>query len=239
MTSFLEKIRSKYILIIILNNLKIKRRLKFFQYNKKIMNKININMIDFRALYLVDKLNEDFKTSYNDHLIDEIDFSDNPDKATDFLKNMSCIYFKSLKSLILDENDMLILNEYLFAENYLNLRLLYCPGLEKLSLFNNRVISLGFLKNINFVLLKELDLSCNYIDSIEVLAYCNLPNLIDLDLSYNYIEKISVFDIVNFNYLEYLNLKKNQITNCSVNFNKKFPCLKKFYFDNNLIIDYN
>ena len=83
----LDSIKSKYILKIITQNLKTKLKLRIFKYNKKVANRINIDIQDYINFYLLTKLNEQISKKIKDIDITELHltFEDFDNKKLEYL----------------------------------------------------------------------------------------------------------------------------------------------------------
>ena len=168
----LDNIKNKYLLQMIFDNLKKRRKLKILKYNKNFMNRLNIKTEDFQQFKLLkdinDKLNiyiedtEQVKLILNEKKIN--------DKGFDIL---SKIEFTKLKEIYLSKNKIS------------NLKLLIQYQLEKLDLSDNLISDINIFENDIFSELKELYLNKNKISEIKQLENAKFDKLIILDLSGN------------------------------------------------------
>ena len=71
----LDKIKSLKILNIIFRNLRKRTKLKIIKYNKKIQDKLNIDMKDFKDLKLLKDLNQKFNLNIEDTEVTKINLS--------------------------------------------------------------------------------------------------------------------------------------------------------------------
>ena len=99
----LRKINSAFILDIILNNLRSKKKLKIVKYNKKILDRINITEEDFVVYIYLKEFNEKYNSNIEDIDITELNIK-HKHLGNEGLKSLSKIKFKELKVLDLSYN---------------------------------------------------------------------------------------------------------------------------------------
>ena len=179
----LEKIRSFFVLKKFFLNLKNKRILKVIKYNKTLLNKLNIDINNFKAYKLIKKFNEKFGININDFDEKELDLN-NKKILNEDLEYLN--HFYDLKELNLYCNklknknfqDLIFLNlSYNKITNINILEKVKLPKLEKLILNNNLITDINIFEKVNFTKLKELVLGSNEILDIKVLSKINFPEL--------------------------------------------------------------
>ena len=126
----LNKIKSKYILNIIIGQLKKRIELKLVKYNKILINKLNIKKEDFENFKLLKAMNQKFDLDIKDIENKELNlrFEYLGNEILEYLKIME---FKELKELDLSGNnisDIKILEKVKFEK------------LEKLNLSRNEIL---------------------------------------------------------------------------------------------------
>ena len=192
----LNKIRSKKILKDIFVNIKKRIRLNILKYNKKFLNKLNINKKDFEEFKLLDELNQKLDLDIKD--IDTARLNLDTNKFDDeILEYFYKINFNELKELDLKIkriSDLKILEKIKFE------------NLEKLLLNDNNLTDINILAKLNFKKLKALYLKSNSITDINLLEKVNFKGLKELYLNSNKISDIKVLERVNFGKLEILYL---------------------------------
>ena len=155
----LNKIKSKYILNTIFENVKKKKKLDILKFNKKMQENLSINKEDFLEFIYVKILKEKYKLNLNDDVdTKELNLSGHP-YIYIVLLFLKFIQFKKLKEINLSSN--------LISEPNV-LEFLKTEKLEILDLRNNRIKNIGVFEKLNFKELKNLDLCTNYIDDINV-----------------------------------------------------------------------
>ena len=155
----LNKIKSKYILNTIFENVKKKKKLDILKFNKKMQENLSINKEDFLEFIYVKILKEKYKLNLNDDVdTKELNLSGHP-YIYNVLLFLKFIEFKKLKEINLSSN--------LISEPSV-LEFLKTEKLEILDLRNNRIKNIDIFEKLNFKELKNLDLCTNYIDDINV-----------------------------------------------------------------------
>ena len=134
----LNKIKSRFILNIILQNLTIKKKLKLIKNNNNLVSKLEITIKDYKNYFFYE-----MRTKYNIKLknIYELDIIDNQ-KGYNNLNHLNKL--KYINKL------------YLGSNNIANIPKIYFENLEILNLSNNYINNIEELKNINYKNLKEL-----------------------------------------------------------------------------------
>ncbi len=99
----LEKIRSTYIIDIIFNNLRNKRKLNIIKYNKKTIFRLNIKEEDFKVYSFLKEFNEKYNSNIEDIDIFHLGLR-RKNLGNEGLKCLSKIKFKELKYLDLSYN---------------------------------------------------------------------------------------------------------------------------------------
>lgn len=146
--------------------------------------------------------------------------------------NMSVLgQFKGLKCLDLSQNHLEGFNVVKIINEHLN-------KLELLSLANVGVQS-SHLNFSNLNKLNSLDLSVNLITEIPVLTFQDTYNIIRLNLSRNQISFIDRSSLSNMTDLVWLDLSSNRLKTMSGIALKRFPRLRDFRMDRNLLEDQN
>ena len=125
----LNSVKSKLILKIITEKLSTKLKLRIFKYNKKLANRINIDIQDYMNFYLLRELNQQLFKKIKDIDITELHLTFE-DLNNEKLECLNKIKFKYLKELNLSHNKISNI-ELLEVLNYKNL--------EKLNLFSNEI----------------------------------------------------------------------------------------------------
>ena len=120
----LDDVKSKYILKIIFEKIKNKRKLNIIKYNKRIMIKLDITKEDFEIYITLKEFNKKYFNAIEDIEIKELILKER-DISNKGLKDLVKIKFKELKVLNLSVNeisDINILEKVNFKElNYLDL----------------------------------------------------------------------------------------------------------------------
>ena len=152
----LENIKSQYILEIIFQNLKNKRKLRLIKYNKIILNRLNITKEDFKVYEALKTFNSNYHTNIEDIDIKILDLSKKK-IGNEGLKDLVLIEFKYVTKLNLGENnisDINVLEKAKFKE------------LQQLGLYNNNISDINILEKVKFDKLELLDLGENKISDI-------------------------------------------------------------------------
>ena len=152
----LNNIRSRKILNIILGTLKKRIELKLLKYNKKIMNKLNINKENFESYYPLKNFNNKYEINIENIDINELNLNGRY-IGNEGLKGLNKIKFKELKELYLCGNEISNIN-ILEKVNF--------KGLKVLNLSKNKISDINILEKVNFKGLKELYLYTNQISDI-------------------------------------------------------------------------
>ena len=142
----LNKVRSIKILNIILVTLKKRIELKLLKYNKKIMNKLNINKEDFEQFILLKEMNLKFSLDIKDIDIKELDLR-NKALEIDIIDYLTKIKFNKLKALNFEKNKI---SDIRGLEN------VKFEKLEELYLGENNISNIDVLEKENFKELKIL-----------------------------------------------------------------------------------
>ena len=71
----MDKIKSKYIIKEIFNNMKNKRKLKIIKYNKKLYNKLDLEKKDFKVYEILQEFNNKYNINIEDIDIKELNLS--------------------------------------------------------------------------------------------------------------------------------------------------------------------
>ena len=171
----LNKVRSIYILNIIIGLLKKRIELKLFKYNKKMINKLNIKKEDFEQFILLEEMSLKFNLDIIDIDIEELNLED-MNLDNDIIEYFNKIKFKNLKVLNLIKNNISDINEFENCE--LN-------QLEKLGLGSNKIQNINILEKFEFKKLRGLYLYNNKISEIKVLERVKFEKLEELDLEDN------------------------------------------------------
>ena len=217
----LNKIRNKNILNIILDNLKKKKKMKLFLYNKKMQDKLDITFKDFLEFKFIKILKEKYHLSLNDDVDTKIlNISEHP-KSCEIFKYSNFVKFRDLRELDLSNN---------LLPNLSSLKIINTENLEVLLLDNNILKNnIDLFEQLNLKNLIKLSLINNYITNIKVLEKVNFNKLEILNLDYNeQLFDIEVLKKVNFPQLKVLSLNKCRIYNrclnvlVDVNFKKLF-----------------
>ena len=101
----LNKVKSIMILKIIVGALKKRIELKLFKYNKKMINKLNIEKEDFEQFKLLKEMNLKFNLDIKDIEIKELNL-ENKNLGNDILEYLTKIKFNTLKVLKLRNNNI-------------------------------------------------------------------------------------------------------------------------------------
>ena len=101
----LNNIKSIKILNIIVGALKKRIELKLFKYNKKMINKLNIEKEDFEQFILLKEMNLKFNLDIKDIDIKELNL-ENKNLGNDILEYLTKIKFNKLKVLNLSKNNI-------------------------------------------------------------------------------------------------------------------------------------
>ena len=101
----LNNIKSIKILNIIVGVLKKRIELKLFKYNKKMVNKLNIEKEDFEQFTLLKEMNLKFNLDIKDIEIKELNL-ENKNLGNDILEYLTKIKFNKLKVLKLRNNNI-------------------------------------------------------------------------------------------------------------------------------------
>ena len=221
----LVKIRSKYIIKEIFNNMKNKRKLNIIKYNKKILGRLNINKEQFENYITLKEFNNKYYTNIEDIDLKELNLSN---KNIDYegLKDLVKIKFKELNKLNLSENEITDIN-ILERVNY--------KKLKELNLSYNQISDINILEKVNFHELEKLNLSYNQISDINLLKKVKFPELIELNLAYNRLSNLNVLKKANFKALNILNLSHNQISDITIFKKVNFMDLYEFNLSCNQI----
>ena len=179
----LNKIKNKYILKEIFNNIRNKRKLKILKHNKALMSQINITKKDFEEYQSLKKFNQEFNINLDDTDIEELNLKQKISLRN--LQYLSLVEFKNLKILNLTFNGISYFN-VLGRANFQNL--------QELNLGDNRIKNIHALTKLNFPLLEKLNLESNLIVNINLLGKVNFPKLKILNFQYNLIEDINVLE---------------------------------------------
>ena len=99
----LDNVKSKYILIEIIANIRNRRKLKIIKYNKIIKVKLNINEEDYKTYITLKEFNNKYNENIEDIDIKELILS-NRGIENKALKVLSKIKFKGLNILNLSRN---------------------------------------------------------------------------------------------------------------------------------------
>ena len=155
----LDKVRSKYILQEIFIKIKNKRKLNIIKYNKRIKDKLKINIKDYKIYISL----REFNIKYNINIEDIDEKELNLSKrylGNEGLKDLCKIEFKELKILCLGSNYISDINALENAK---------FEKLEILKLGNNNISDINILEKVNFKELKILKLFKNNISDLNVL----------------------------------------------------------------------
>ena len=173
----LNKIRNKNILNIILDNLKKKKKMKLFLYNKKMQDKLDITFKDFLEFKFIKILKEKYHLSLNDDVDTKIlNISEHP-KSYEIFKYLNFVKFRDLRELDLSNN---------LLPNLSPLKIINTENLEVLLLDNNILKNnIDLFEQLNLKNLIKLSLINNYITNIKVLEKVNFNKLEILNLDYN------------------------------------------------------
>jgi len=229
----LNDIKSKFILKMIILNIPRIKMLKIIMYNKKLLDKLDITIKDYKEQKLINdiikKLNRKYHLGIKDNETEYLDLNYET-KSNIILKEINKIGLKNLKYLNLSHINYN--NIYL----YINiLEKCYFPKLEVLNLSFNRISDIKILEKVNFKELIDLDLSQNYIYNINALENVNFKNLKELFLNNNNISDIQVLERVKFDKLKLLNLGYNNISDINILEKVNFKDLETLFLDNNKI----
>ena len=154
----LNKIRSKFILNIILENLKTRVKLKILKYNKNLLPRINISQMDFEDFKILKEFNEKFNFKIKDIDIQILNLSKNK------LNNEIFEYFKKLRLKELKELNL----GYNDIEDIRILEKIKFEKLKKLGLHYNKISDINILEKTNFKELTDLYLDHNNISDIQM-----------------------------------------------------------------------
>ena len=99
----LEKVKSKYILKEIFENIRNKRKLNIIKYNKGINIKLEMNKEDFQIYIILKEFNNKYNTNIEDIDIKEL-YLNGKKIGNEGLKDLVKIKFKELKKLSLNRN---------------------------------------------------------------------------------------------------------------------------------------
>ena len=160
----LDNVKSKFIVKIIFEKVKNKRKLNIIKYNKILMIKLDINKADFEIYITLKKFNNKYKVNIEDIDINEI-YLKNKNIGIEGLKDLVKIDFNELEELNLSENEISII-DILEKADY--------KKLKQLDLHYNKISDIKVLEKVNFKQLKELYLSdnkINYKDNSSVLKF--------------------------------------------------------------------
>ena len=222
----LNKIKSRFILSLLFENLKKRLKLKIIKINKKMLYRLNITIKDFQDYKTLKELNTKYDFHIQDIDINKIDLS-NKIQGTEILEYINDINFKKLKELDLQHNSI---SDIKVLQN------LKMANLEILNLMGNKISNINILEKVNLNKLEKLDSSFNEISNINILEKVNFSQLKELNLYNNEITDIKILENVRFERLEILNLGSNKISNISILGNVNFKELKKLYLYNTIYI---
>ena len=138
----LDNIKNKYLLGFIFENIRKRLKLKILKYNKNLMNKLNINIDDFKQFKLLKEINQELNLNIEDIELVSLDLN-YKNLNDDKLKTLDKIEFINLKKLYLNNNKITSFKTF---DKY---------SLEILDLGNNKISDINVLENVNFKQLKE------------------------------------------------------------------------------------
>ena len=147
----LNKIKSRFIIKRVFENVRHKMKLKILKYNKKLLNALNIKSEDFDIYNILKNFNNKYNTINDSSYINDID--------TDEL---------FLNCLELGNEIFLFLNKIKFKY------------LKCLYLGNNNISDIKLLEKIKYEKLENLFLASNNISDINVLEKVNYKELFEL-----------------------------------------------------------
>ena len=152
----LNNVKSRYILGIIFSYLKRKAKEKIVKYNKKLLERLNMSLEDYKEYEILEEFNTKYKTNFKEFDIKTLilSYKNFQNEGIEFL---SKLHFKELKILGLSWNNII---------NIDNLSNAKFEKLIKLNLQVNEISNINVLEKFNFKDLKELYLGCNYIKDI-------------------------------------------------------------------------
>ena len=101
----LDNVNSVYVLDIIFQNIKNKRKLKLIKYNKKILDRLNIKKNDFKIYEMLKEFNEEYNLNVDDIDNKELDLIGKY-IGKEGLGYLNTLGFKQLKRLNLSDNDI-------------------------------------------------------------------------------------------------------------------------------------
>ena len=136
----LDNIKNKYLLGFIFENIRKRLKLKLLKYNKNLMNKLNINIDNFKQFKLLKEINQELNLNIEDIELLSLDLN-YKNLNDDKLKTLDKIEFINLKKLYLNNNKI---TRFKTFDKY---------SLEILDLGNNKISDISILKNDIF---KEL-----------------------------------------------------------------------------------
>ena len=168
----LDNIKNKYLLGFIFENIRKRLKLKLLKYNKNLMNKLNINIDNFKQFKLLKEINQELNLNIEDIELVSLDLN-YKNLNDDKLKTLDKIEFINLKKLYLNNNKI---TRFKTFDKY---------SLEILDLGNNKISDISILKNDIFKELKELYLNNNKITELKDLTNVKFNKLEILDLSEN------------------------------------------------------
>ena len=168
----LANIKCKYLLEIIFNNLRKRLKLKIVKYNKRFLEKLDLDIKEFQKYKLLKEINEKLNLNIKDIDINDLDLTDKK-LNDDALKYLDKIEFENLRVLNLSKNKII------------EIKLLLKYNWNKLDLSNNMISDITSFQNYNFEELKELNLSNNKLSEISEFKNLKLKKLKVLNLSSN------------------------------------------------------
>ena len=175
----------------------------------------------------IKEINDRYILNIKDTKIDKLDLGFKK-LGNDFLKELTKIKFKQLRTLNLNGN------------NISDIKILEKTKFENLNILNlghNKISDISILEKVNFNELKELNLGHNSISDINVLGKVKFDKLEELDLGYNNISEIKILNKANFKELKSLFFEHNNILEIEVLEKVKFKKLEVLYLDWNKISD--
>ena len=195
----LNKIKSKYILDFIFQNVKNKLKLKLIKHNNALLTRLNITKEDFKVYGALKEFNKELNLYFGDIDIEEIDLSKKNIEIERVIHHLNQVKFKELKKLLLN-ND--------FISDIKSLKDLGLTQIETIELSKNKISDINVFENVNMENLLNLNLCENNISEIEVLEKVKFEKLKSLKLRGNKISDIRILEKVNFRELKELYLSK-------------------------------
>ena len=142
----LDKVKSKYILNAIFENIRNKKKLNIIRYNKRIKERLDIKKRDYKEYELLKEFNKKYYLNIEDIDIKELNLN-KCHIRNEGLKYLNKINFNQLNILDLSDNDISdisILEKVNFKE------------LKELNLSWNDISDISILEKINFKELNKL-----------------------------------------------------------------------------------